>query len=339
MLLWAKIETESSEKLIYKLEAKLAKGNLTETQALRLLRIYHNRNRYKDAQKALDQIMVNNLRTKEILKFSVQHYLYLRDYNNAYRLSKDLCYHYDRYGDSLLHLSKIAILVSDYGLATTWLQEYIEHNPTKIDHASYWLGLSYLRQRYFSKALICFNNRNGNLIETDSVRWLSAIDKGKLKPLNKNWFGSKTTPMKRLHTLNWKSYIINSSLEFQASSLTQIDEWINQKTYISDDRLYEEADRWQIPSEFEKIGQGDCEDFALWAWVQLLRMNRNARFMLGGLFSEELNHAWVCIYGRDGVKVFECTPSEYNVLIAAKNVPEYLPILSVDKSLNWYCHQ
>lgn len=335
---WSDIRAVFSDKTIDTLEAKLVEGQLSELQALKLLHYYNERNRQKDAQKALDRILANNLRTKKIISYAINHYLRKRDYQNAYRYSKDLCYYHDRYGKSLLQLSKMAILISEYSLAVNWLQEYITYNNPDVDNAKFWLGKCLLRQCHFQKALSYLKNESSSLMNTDLLSWLSAIVDGKKKIKNKNWFGRKTTPMERYIKLKWKDLVLNSTLDFEAKSISQIDGWINNAKYISDERLYGESDKWQIPSEFEKLKSGDCEDFALWTWVQLLRMNINARFVLGGLFSNELDHAWVCIYGRNGVKIFECTPSEFNVPIDDRNAPEYMPILSIDKSLTWYSH-
>lgn len=325
---------------IQKLENKLIDGSLNESQALRLLQFYNSSGMSDELKKALERILVcNNLRTSKIIAFALQHHLQKRDYHNAYRYAKDLCYYHDRYGKSLLELSKIAILKSQYNLAANWLYEYIAHNTANLDIAKYWLGTCFLRQRDFQKAINCLSDNDNPLASTDLMSWLYAITDGKRNTHNINWFGRKAAPMGRLAKLDWKTNVINSSLSFQARNLSDIDAWINKGKYVSDERLYGEADKWQIPSVFEKIRAGDCEDFALWTWVQLLRMNNNARFMLGGLYSDELNHAWVCIYGRSSIKILECTPSEFNIPIDAKNAPEYLPILSLDKSLTWYNHE
>ena len=195
--------------------------------------------------------MANNLRTKQIISYAVQHYLQLRDYQNAYRYSKDLCYYHDRYGISLLQLSRIAVLISNYSLATNWLQEYLANNNSNIDIAKYWLGKCLLRQRHFEKALSYLKDGSSSLNNSDLLSWLTFIVDGKVKSLNNTWFGRKTTPMKKYIKLKWKDLVLKSPLDFQAKSISQIDEWINNGRYISDERLYGEADRWQLPAEFE----------------------------------------------------------------------------------------
>ena len=51
--------------------------------------------------------------------------------------------------------------------------------------------------------------------------------------------------------------------------------------YVSDEKQFGEDDYWILPHEFEKLKKGDCEDFALWAWRQILNMGYPARFVVG----------------------------------------------------------
>ena len=338
-MLWSAIADSLSEKAIKRIENRLSEGGLSESQALRLLRYFRDIGRADKAQWALDQVLLNNnLRTQRIVEYAVQHFLHDRAYDNAYRYSKELCYYHDRYGGSLFQLSRLAILSSQYRLAQTWLQEYRAHNSDDANIAQYWLSICFLRQRYFRRALSSLTASNSPLGEADMRNWLSAVVGGETQVRDPSWSGRRSRTIERFDKLKWKELIVEAPLAFQAENMRQIDDWINRAVYVPDERLYGEADRWQIPTVFERIRQGDCEDFALWVWAQLMRMNIDARFMLGGLFSDDLNHAWVCIYGRGGVEIFECTPSRFNVPIRAENAPEYRPILSIDKSLTWYDH-
>jgi hypothetical protein len=62
---------------------------------------------------------------------------------------------------------------------------------------------------------------------------------------------------------------------------------------------FERRDHWQPPEEFEKTHTGDCVDFGLWAWRQILGMGYPARFVGGisGKYGE--GHAWVT-FEKDG---------------------------------------
>jgi len=69
--------------------------------------------------------------------------------------------------------------------------------------------------------------------------------------------------------------------------------------YVSDRELFDKEDYWQPPEEFESMKKGDCEDFALWTWRQLLDMGYEARFICGSAGRYGDGHAWV-EYFQDG---------------------------------------
>jgi hypothetical protein len=69
--------------------------------------------------------------------------------------------------------------------------------------------------------------------------------------------------------------------------------------YVSDQEQFGERDYWQPPEQFEENKKGDCEDFALWAWRQLLHLNYPARFALGSAGRYGEGHAWVT-FQKDG---------------------------------------
>lgn len=60
---------------------------------------------------------------------------------------------------------------------------------------------------------------------------------------------------------------------------------------VSDEKLFGKSDYWQPPDEFEKRKAGDCEDFSLGTWRQLLDMGYDARIVFGsGRYG--IGHAW-----------------------------------------------
>jgi hypothetical protein len=66
-----------------------------------------------------------------------------------------------------------------------------------------------------------------------------------------------------------------------------------------DMREIQRRDHWQTPEEFEKTRTGDCVDFAIWTWRQLLAMGYSARFVVGKAGKFGAGHAWVT-FEKDG---------------------------------------
>lgn len=68
---------------------------------------------------------------------------------------------------------------------------------------------------------------------------------------------------------------------------------------VSDEELFGKLDYWQPPEEFEKRKAGDCEDFSLWTWRQLLMMGYDARVVFGTHGRYGIGHAWAMFF-QDG---------------------------------------
>lgn len=66
-----------------------------------------------------------------------------------------------------------------------------------------------------------------------------------------------------------------------------------------DMREIQRQDYWQPPEEFEETKIGDCVDFGLWAWRQVLDMGYPARFAGGKAGKFGAGPAWV-MFEKDG---------------------------------------
>jgi Transglutaminase-like domain len=102
------------------------------------------------------------------------------------------------------------------------------------------------------------------------------------------------------------------------------------------------SDHWQPPEEFEQTRAGDCVDFALWTWRQLLDMGYKARFTGGraGKFGE--GHAWVT-FEKDG-KFYLLEPQFWplGLRMSVLSALRYHPITSVGwdgEKISYYAHE
>jgi hypothetical protein len=64
-------------------------------------------------------------------------------------------------------------------------------------------------------------------------------------------------------------------------------------------RNMQRRDVWQLPEQFEKSKMGNCVDFGLWTWHQLVDLGFAARFVVGKAGKFGAGHAWVT-FERDG---------------------------------------
>ena len=85
---------------------------------------------------------------------------------------------------------------------------------------------------------------------------------------------------------------LSQPLQHSCSNFVELRRFLAGCTYMLDEDQFGEKDFWQPPDQFEESKKGDCEDFALWAWRQLLQMNYDARFVIGISGQYRAGHAW-----------------------------------------------
>jgi hypothetical protein len=107
--------------------------------------------------------------------------------------------------------------------------------------------------------------------------------------------------------------------------------------YVRDKEAFGREEVWLHPEDFERTRAGDCEDHALWAWVRMIRLRHDARYTVG--LREGGGHAWVTLYRRSSVTVFETTArrtGEY--LFDSGEAREYEPVWSVGAEARFFWH-
>jgi len=88
-------------------------------------------------------------------------------------------------------------------------------------------------------------------------------------------------------------------------------------------------DYWMSPARFEQTRQGDCEDFALWTWRQLVGLGYSARFVAGKNGRNEGGHAWVTFRIRDKAFLVEPQLARVAEKFPRLDTLRYEPIVSV----------
>jgi len=135
---------------------------------------------------------------------------------------------------------------------------------------------------------------------------------------------------------------VSQPLTIKCNTIDEIRRFLVGCEYVSDKELFGKSDYWQPPEEFEKRKKGDCEDFALWTWRQLLSMGYDARFIGGSCGRYGNGHAWV-EYFQDG-KCFLLEPLYCRVGSAVPRLAtlRYAPSVSVSwdgRTLRYFSHK
>jgi Bacterial transglutaminase-like cysteine proteinase BTLCP len=135
---------------------------------------------------------------------------------------------------------------------------------------------------------------------------------------------------------------ISQPLTVRCKDIAELRTFLVGCKYVSDKELFGKEDYWQPPEDFEKRKKGDCEDFALWTWRQLLEMGYDARFIGGSTGRYGSGHAWV-EYIREG-KWYLLEPQYCIVgdMMPRLSTLRYVPKLSVSwdgKTLRYFAHK
>ena len=147
---------------------------------------------------------------------------------------------------------------------------------------------------------------------------------------------------KGLHPTFPMGRYISQPVSIQCSTMGDVRNFLSSCRYVSDKELFDKIDYWQPPEEFEKRKKGDCEDFALWTWRQLLSMGYDARFVGGSAGRYGAGHAWV-EYFKDG-KCFLLEPlcCRVGYTMPRLSTMRYQPRISVSwdgKTLRYFSHK
>lgn len=98
---------------------------------------------------------------------------------------------------------------------------------------------------------------------------------------------------------------LSGDLTVKCNSLGEIQVFLGKCRYVRDADQFGVGDYWMRPQHFERVRRGDCEDFALWTWRQLLAMGLEARLVLGRVGRDR--HAWVTFSDSERHYIFEPT--------------------------------
>lgn len=130
---------------------------------------------------------------------------------------------------------------------------------------------------------------------------------------------------------------LGARLDRKAAGWEDVYEFLRLCLYAKDHEIYGRPEVWIHPEDFERNRAGDCEDMALWAWVQLARLGWDARFTAG--LHDGGGHAWVTVYREGEVLVCETTSKKKpGFLFTADGRPEYEPVWSVSREVRFFWH-
>ncbi|MEM1024285.1 MAG: hypothetical protein AAGD10_01425 [Myxococcota bacterium] len=318
-----------------KLMARLVRGRLKPAEALLVLQAQILRGDERAVAAVLDQLTAVGRVDLNIARSAAAFFLDQRHYREAQRWAQIVAYDFDDFEARRL-LAIIDVLCGDYEIGLSHAAEYLTQTKTDVELDGF--RMEALLRSGATTDLLEFSERRG--FDGPTIQFLRHRPRfGAF-----SWQGAPTRKgalvgdhdVERFR--NFMRGVLRSPELVLCRDLAEVDQRLSAGHYVDDISRLQHPDVWEPPESFQVHMRGDCEDFALWAWTQLVRMGHRARFVLGGLFANQLNHAWVSIHGGDRIQVLECTPRPYNNAITARAALEYRPMFSVDHRLYVYRH-
>jgi predicted transglutaminase-like cysteine proteinase len=153
-------------------------------------------------------------------------------------------------------------------------------------------------------------------------------------------------PSKRRHKVFHPTFpmglFVRAQLSKECHSIKEIRNFLRKCYYISDEEQFGRKDYWMPPNEFEEKKQGDCEDFALWTWRQLMGLGFSCRFVVGyaGKYGE--GHAWLTAEKDDKRYIIEPLARSVGDKLPRLSFVRYIPEVSVSwdgKKVHYYQHK
>ena len=123
---------------------------------------------------------------------------------------------------------------------------------------------------------------------------------------------------------------LSQPLKVACRDLDEIRAFLVTCQYVSDSDQFGVLDHWMLPQEFEQIRKGDCEDFALWAWRQLLTLGYEARFVTGSAGRYGAGHAWLTFCAEGKTYLMEPQAAILGKSFPRLDTMRYKPAVSVE---------
>jgi hypothetical protein len=128
----------------------------------------------------------------------------------------------------------------------------------------------------------------------------------------------------------------------QCQSLEDLRTFLRKCRYVSDEEQFGRANFWMPPEKFERSRKGDCEDFALYAWRQLLSLGYAARFVGGKHSRNGEGHAWVTFQKNGKIYLLEPQLRSLGLRMPRLSTLAYEPYFSVEwdgENAHFYKHE
>lgn len=123
---------------------------------------------------------------------------------------------------------------------------------------------------------------------------------------------------------------LSQALTSQCKDMSELRRFLLSCRYLTDKEQFGKDDYWLPPEQFEATRKGDCEDFALWVWRQLIGMGYRARFVVGRSGRYGDSHSWVTFEDNGNWFLLEAQAAPVGLRLPRLSAIRYQPTGSVE---------
>jgi hypothetical protein len=131
---------------------------------------------------------------------------------------------------------------------------------------------------------------------------------------------------------------VSQPLTVKCANLADVRRFLSACKGVSDRDQFGREDYWQPPEQFEETKKGDCEDFALWTWRQLIDLGYDARVVFGRQGRYGIGYAWVEFFTKDKCYLVEPQLGFLGEAMPRLGTLHYHPKLSVAWNKGKLCY-
>lgn len=140
------------------------------------------------------------------------------------------------------------------------------------------------------------------------------------------------------NTGQWHAFLESIRTSSKMQQLSAVNDFMNSRRYITDDRNWGTNDYWASPAEFLERSAGDCEDYAIAKFMSLQILgwsDDELRIVAVKDLQKGIGHAVVVAF-LDGRALVLDNQSE--TILQADEVSHYQPVYSINTT-SWWLHR
>lgn len=136
------------------------------------------------------------------------------------------------------------------------------------------------------------------------------------------------------HYQTWQKFLESVRGKPKDVQIEEVNNWANQRNYITDPRNWGEEDYWETPGEF--IARfGDCEDYAIIKYLSLRNLgftDEELRVVAVKDLNLKVGHAILVVFFGGKVLLLD---NQIKKVVDTSIVRHYEPVFSINRSFWW----